>query len=219
MAKSVRIIITGILLVVFLIIQSVSVFAIIIKKSNKTSCSGIEILEDRNGNLKEIKYTTSATGATGGIRYRFTDLTVQVGDVEVLLSTKTGGAKPAAGVQEFYDIIITRKDIEEQYKRQLGNRELTESEIKTLNDFFANPSNIVLGSYIEIYNAGTEKILETIKSVDEIYSKAAKYGFPKRNLDDMKSRFSGRQEQNIDLGEPVDDNIPRTGLRPSVIVE
>lgn len=38
--------------------------------------------------------------------------------MQVLFSTRTKGVKPSSRVQEFYDIIITRENIAEQYKKQ-----------------------------------------------------------------------------------------------------
>lgn len=222
MAKSVRVIIISVLLTVFIIIQSVPVFAVTIIKSNRTSCSEIEKLENPDGTLRSIKYVTSATGATSGIRYKFTAITIEIDGLNVVIPTKnlTSGAKPPPGVQEFYEITISDDDIKEQYQQQVG-RELTGDENQKFKNAFADPGSIALGAHIEIYNANTGKVLETIRSFDEIRSKASKYGFPERNLEDMESRFKGQHEQDMIFGDPLTDETdpPKTGLRPSVIVD
>lgn len=217
MGKSVQIIIISTLLIILLAIQSIFTFAITIKKSPYNETSGITIeTKYPDGTLDFLKYTTSATGATSGIRYKFTAITVEISDgVDLVIPTKnvTGGANPAAGKQEFYDIIIPADALIKEYKKQIG-RELTDDEDKKFKKAFAEPDKIDLGAYIEIYNADTGKILETIRNFNEIESKASKYGFPKRNLNDMKSRFKGTTQQRGTEEEPP----PKTGLRPSVIV-
>ncbi len=221
MEKPLRVINISILLIMLLAIQSIFVFAApTIEKTNK-SPGRIEVETFGDGSLKEMRYVISATGATSGIRYRGTAMTIEIGNLYITIPTRNVTETiPPAGVQEFYEITISSEDIVERYKRQVGGRGLTESEVEMFNKGFANPKNINLGAHIEIYNAGTGKVLEKITSIDEIQPKASKYGFPKRNLDDMKSRFTGQVGQNTNIGDPpsYEDPPPKSGLRPSVIV-
>ena len=222
MGKSIRITIISILLMILLVIQSIFVFAITIRKSDKHSTSGIEMQLYDDGSLKELKYSISSTGATSGIRYRTPAITVEIGGMTTVISTKKiVEALPPPGKQEFYDITVTGEDIIDQYKRQVG-RELTVDEIKDFENAFAQPDKIGIGAHIELYNAGTGEVLETITSIDEIRSKAPKHGFGEKHLKDMETRFNKQSQQDIELGDPWNDEadeVPKTGLRPSVIVD
>lgn len=213
--------IISVLLIMFLTTQFV--FGdIIIEKRNAHPGNAIEVKIKNNGTLEQFIYSISSTGATSGIRYRTPAITVEIGGMTTVISTKKiVEALPPPGKQEFYDITVTGEDIIDQYKRQVG-RELTVDEIKDFENAFAQPDKIGIGAHIELYNAGTGEVLETITSIDEIRSKAPKHGFGEKNLKDMETRFNKQSQQDIELGDPWNDEadeVPKTGLRPSVIVD
>ncbi len=217
MGKSIRIILTSLLLVTLLFIGSIFIFAITIEKSPYKETKGIEVNQNPNGSLDFFKYTTSATGATSGIRYRVTHFTFKVENmnVEINVDSIISIAKPAGGKQEFYDITITGDDIIKEYERQIG-RKLLEDERNSFTTAYQNPKNIDVGAYLEVYNANTGDTLERIKSISEIDSKAKKYGFPTSNLNDMKSWFS---KTTVPPKPKPKEEMPKPGgLRPSVIV-
>lgn len=192
---------------------------IIIEKRNASPGNAIEVKTKNNGMLEQFIYSISSTGAVTGTRYRTTAITVEIGGMTAVISTKKiVEASPPPGKQEFYDITVTGEDIINQYKRQVG-RELTGDEIRDFENAFAKPDRINIGAHIELYNAGTGKVLETITSIDEIRSKAPKHGFGEKHLKDMESRFKQQNRPRPPNPSKEDDSPPKTGLRPSVIVD
>ena len=204
-----------ILIIFFILIQSVLSFAssnVIIEKSNNVPSKPIELTTDDEGLLDTIKYTTSATGATSGIRYRFTELKVGLGEFTYILDTKNlVGANPPAGKTEYYDITITRENIIASIEKQYG-RELTYREMEDLERAFARPNRITLGGTVEIYNASTGQVIDTLRNANEL-TRARQYGFSNHHIQDMLTRF------NEKMPLPHEEKPQGGGLKPGIIVK
>ncbi len=205
-----------ILLMVFLLLQvnfSLANSQVTIEKSNGGVPSDpVEVLKLDNGSLKSIKYTTSATGATSGVRYRFTELKVGLGEFTYILDTKNlVGASPPAGKTEYYDITITRENIIASIEKQYG-RELTYREMESLERAFARPNRITLGGTVEIYNASTGQVIDTLRNANEL-TRARQYGFSNHHIQDMLTRF------NEKMPLPHEEKPQGGGLKPGIIVK
>lgn len=213
-------------IVILLLFVQLVFAAITVEKTDKVAGEPLKLMTRSDGSLREIKFVSSSTGATSGIRYRFTETKLNIGGFEYVLSYENvvGGAKPPAGVTEHYEIIITRDDILEGVQQQLG-RNLTDAELKQFEEGMKNPKKIDIGATIEIYNANTGKVLDRITSVGDIKRIAGKHGFSQKHMNDMATRFKkgdmdrpGDEDGNSGVsGYGSGRDNPSKGLRPSII--
>lgn len=202
-------------LILILLVQVNTVFAAVsVIKTENPSDKPVDVWLDKNGVLKSIQYVSSSTGAKTGIRYRFTEGKINIGEFEYKISFTDiiGGAKPPAGVTEYYTITITRDDILEGIEKRYG-RKLNESELKAFEEGLKNPDRISYSATIEIYNANTGKVLDVIDKFEDIDKIAGKHGFAKKHMDDMKTRFDGTPLEGSKA------NTPKSGLRPTGIIK
>lgn len=199
------------LTILFILTTSNLVLALSLKDLPEgTSISGqnINIKADiANGSFKYLTYVISSTGATSGIRYRTSAITVTVGghtaviDISSLVGTAPKG-------QSLYSLItVTKEDIIKAIGEQYRNDVLQ-----------ANPENINIGAHIQIYNAGTGAVLATITNRNDVASVAGGIGFGSKDIDDMKTRW----QENAGSGSTVvidpEPEGNKSGLRPSILV-
>lgn len=130
------------------------------------------------GSFKYLTYVISSTGATLGIRYRTSAITVNIrGHTAVIdISKLVGSATPGATV--YSQIVVTKEDIITAIGEQYRNDVLE-----------TKPENIKIGAHVQIYNAATGDVLDTITNSDDVASVAAKYNFNQQDIEDMKTRW------------------------------
>lgn len=169
-----------------------------------------------DGSFENLTYIVSSTGATSGIRYRTSAITITLGGQTAVINISSLGGTPS-GVHQFTQITIDKEDI---------IKALPSANLAQLNAAFANPSSIQIGAQIQIYNAGTGQVLANITNRDDVAPVASEFGFGSQDIADMESRF----QQNGYSSGPVTppNNNPDTplqpgdqgyGLRPSILVE
>ncbi|SCG83658.1 hypothetical protein DW1_2092 [Proteiniborus sp. DW1] len=203
----------SVVIVLTILSQISTVFAAVsVIKTENPFPEPVKIDTDENGVLNQLSYISTSTGATSGIRYRFTEGKINIGGFEYKISFTDiiGGAKPPSGVTEYYAITITKDDILEGIEKQYG-RKLNESEIKAFEEGLKNPDRISYSATIEIYNANTGKVLDVIDKFEDIDKIAGKHGFAKKHMDDMKTRFN---EQPLEYEETRPTS---SGVRPTFI--
>jgi len=166
----------------------------------------IKILKYANGDFRGISYMIKSTGATSGIRYRTSAVTVDINGVIATVDISHLVGKATAGKTNASIIAITTEDIiasvGEQYRSQVENM---------------NPEEIQIGAHIQIYNKGTGQVLENITSQDQVYDKASKWGFGSQDITDMKTRFL----QDYTSGPVIieEEHEYGYGVRPSILVK
>lgn len=158
-----------------------------------------------DGTFNAITYVISSTGATSGIRYRTSAVTVTVaGQTAVIDISKLVGHAPA-GTHLYSEITITRADIlnaiPAAYRDQAD---------LALND----PEKVIIGAHIQIYNASTGAVLATITNKDDVASVAGAIGFGSQDISDMESRFNSGE-----ITVQQQTTTDKSGLRPSVLVK
>lgn len=183
----------------------------------------IEIGVKGDGSFKNLAYVISSTGATSGIRYRTSAITVTIGGHTAVIDISSLVGSAPAGSSIYSLITVNKEDIikaiGEQYRSDVEK---------------ANPENINIGAHIQIYNAGTGSVLATIKNRNDVSSVASKIGFGEQDIKDMQSRWQenggsgsivvidpepegggGGRGHDGKLLKPGDHGY---GLRPSVLV-
>ena len=172
-----------------------------------------------DGSFNQISYVISSTGATSGIRYRTAEINVTIGNYTYYITAEDIRREiPASGKTTHDLIIITRENIidwinEDRRKKGLGK--LTEAELEEIYRLMDNANNIKIGAKIEIYNANTGKVLDTITSAEEVTPIARKHGFSQNHINDMLTRFNYQPIEQPD-SNPLSG---KEGLRPSIIVK
>lgn len=164
----------------------------------------IERVKYPDGTLRYINYVISSTGATSGIRYRTSAVTVNVGGQTAVIDISSLGSAPTPGEQQFTRITISKQDI---LKALPG---LSDSA-------FNNPEDIQIGAHIQIWNAGTGEVLATITNKNDVASVAGAIGFGKQDIADMESRFL--QDSSGPVILPEDKSVDQSGVRPSILVK
>lgn len=188
--------------------------------------SNIKIKTHGDGSLNFLTYVISSTGATSGIRYRTSAITVTIGGHKATIDISSLVGSAPSGQSIYSQIIVTKEDIISAIGEQYRN------EVNT-----ANPENINIGANIQIYNAGTGSVLATITNRDDVAKVAGKIGFGNQDIKDMQSRWqenggSGRivvvdpepegggggggRGEDGKLLKPGDHGY---GLRPSVLID
>ena len=170
----------------------------------------ITIIGDLEGNFKAVAYQIRDTGANSGIRYRTTAITFELNGLTGTLPTTALDKliKPSPGQTVYTLISIDIKDLEDIFG--IGNKD------KVLEDL-KNPQNLQIGAVIEIYNAATGKVLDTINSVDEVYPKASKYGFSSTSINDMESEYTAEKKPVPVIVEPEPPK-QESGLRKTILL-
>jgi len=165
--------------------------------------SNIQIMTHIDGTLDYLSYVISSSGATSGIRYRTSAITVTIGGHTAVIdiTALVGSATPGATV--YSQITVTKEDIIKAIGEQYRNEVLQ-----------ANPENINIGAHIQIYNARTGDVLATITERDDVASVAGSFGFGQQDIGDMETRWQENSGSNVII---PDQNVT-PGLRPSVLV-
>lgn len=169
--------------------------------------SNIKIKTNIDGTLNFVSYIISSTGATSGIRYRTSAITITVGGHTAVIDISSLVGSAPKGQSIYSQIIVTKEDIIKAIGEQYRNEVLT-----------ANPENVNIGAHIQIYNAGTGAVLATITNRNDVSKVAGNIGFGSKDIEDMKTRW----QENVGSGNPVlinpDPVGGGSGLRPSVLV-
>lgn len=158
------------------------------------------------GALTDISYVISSTGATSGIRYRTSAITVSIGGQTATIDISSLVGHAPSGTQLYSLITVSVGDI----LSAIPNPNSPEV-IQALK----NPSSIQIGANIQIYNAGTGEVLATITNRDDVAPIASSIGFGSQDISDMQSRFLGDTYTPVILPEEPDNS----GLRPSILVK
>ncbi len=151
----------------------------------------IEMVWAKDGTLAKIQYNVTNTGATSGIRYRTAKITFDVGghfsgEIDALALR---GAKPEPGQKTVSVITITVDDLAQVLQ-------VPADQVEDFKRLASTPGVLRVGAVIEIYNAATGEVLDTITSRDQIQSVTSKWGFDRGSIEDMYSRFKGGEHQN-----------------------
>lgn len=169
----------------------------------------IEIGVKGDGTFKNLTYVISSTGATSGIRYRTSAITITIGGHTAIIDISSLVGSAPKGQSIYSQITVTKEDVIEAVGEQYRNDILT-----------ANPENVNIGANIQIYNAGTGAVLATITNRNDVSKIAGDIGFGSKDIEDMKTRW----QENVGSGNPVvvdpepDPESNKSGLRPSVLV-
>ncbi|MQL51856.1 hypothetical protein GFC01_06170 [Desulfofundulus thermobenzoicus] len=135
------------------------------------------------GLLEAITYNVTNTGATSGIRYRTKEITFQVGDFAGWIdAADLRKARPQPGQRTVSVITITVGDIAEAVKQPDSDE---------FRQLVSQPGMLNIGAVIEIYNAATGEVLDTISSPDQVIPVTSKYGFDRGSVEDMLNRYKG----------------------------
>jgi len=170
----------------------------------------INIISNMDNSFKSLKYMISSTGASSGIRYRTTAITISVGSYIATIDTMAlVNFKPAPGSTVYSQVTVTKEDV----IRAIGEQHRAE-----VTQMLNNPSKYVnIGATIQIYNSGTGAVLATIRNRDDVSRIAEGIGFGSEDIADMKSRFqnnTGNSEHTVIIEpDPNDD-----GLGPAILV-
>ena len=190
--------------------------------------AGQNVLINKNygtGQLQDISYVISSTGATSGTRYRTSAVTVTIGGHTATIDISSLVGTAPAGSQLYSLITISKEDI-------LSKMGASRSEVKQILNLKPGETlrteDIKIGANIQIYNAGTGAVLATITNRSDVASVAGGIGFGSKDISDMESRWqsnpvvidpepegSGRGEDGKQL-KPGDQGY---GLRPSVLID
>lgn len=156
----------------------------------KGTQSGIFVNRLKNGTIGNIQYPITSTGATSGIRYRTTEITFAIDNddshyqgsinAQTLVNVQPG---PGQSIKSLVTFDVN--DI----MQALG---VPADKVSQVQGFFVkDPNALKIGAVIEIFNASTGEVLDTIYSEDQIDLVAAKHGFGPGDIEDMHSRFIG----------------------------
>ena len=175
----------------------------------------INIHMNMDGSFRKLEYIISSTGATSGIRYKTSALTITVGGYKVTIDTMSlVNVKPSPGTTIYSQVIVTNEDI----IKSIGEQHRAE-----VTSMLNNPGKYVdIGANIQIYNSGTGEVLATIKNKDDVSKIAGDIGFGSKDIEDMQSRFQVNTGTTtivtIPEPDPNGDNESR-GLRPAILVK
>ncbi|MDD2503434.1 MAG: hypothetical protein PHG58_06245 [Clostridia bacterium] len=135
--------------------------------------------------FKQVEYYVKSTGATSGIRYRMKEITFKVGQYGPgsLGAAKFRSNSPGPG-ETIYDKVILPRDF---FRGLLGSTFPNGPQL--VGEALDTENYLYVGAVLEIYNANTGQVLETITSEEECQTKGAAQGFAQKDIADMKSRW------------------------------
>jgi len=194
--------------------QTLAVSLVDLSPDDKVPQQNIEINTDMaDGSFVDLSYVISSTGATSGIRYRTSAITVTIGGYKATIDISHLVGHAPSG-QSLYSLIrVTKEDIIS------GIGLAHEAEINTSLE--TPEKNIIIGANIQIYNAGTGAVLATITNREDVAQIAGPIGFGPKDIADMETRFQQDsttfQEVDTIIEEPIAK--PNKGLRPSILVD
>lgn len=168
----------------------------------------IRIIANYDGSFRGLSYIISSTGATSGIRYRTSAITVNInGHIATIdISSLVGHA--TSGQTNYSQITVTKEDIirslGEQYRSVVNN---------------ISPESIQIGANIQIYNAATGEVLATITNRNDVAPIASSIGFGSQDISDMESRFLQDNSGPVIIPDDPSVNPDGSGLRPSILVK
>lgn len=173
--------------------------------------AGQNVLINKNydtGQLQDISYVISSSGATSGIRYRTSAITITIGGhtATIDISKLVGSATP--GSTTYSLITVTKEDILSSMGAGRSEVEeiLNQQPVETLRT-----EDIVIGANIQIYNAGTGAVLATITNRNDVASVAGRIGFGSKDISDMESRWNNSSVV-------IPEEHKGSGLGPSILV-
>mgnify|MGYP000986545280 CR=1 FL=1 len=135
--------------------------------------------------FKQVEYYVKSTGATSGIRYRTKEITFNVGQYGPgsLGAAEFRSNTPGPG-ETIYDKVILPRDF---FRGLLGSTIPNGPQL--VGEALDTENYLCVGAVLEIYNANTGQVLETITSEEECQTKGAAQGFGAKDIADMKSRW------------------------------
>lgn len=185
----------------------------------------ININGNLDGSFSDLSYIISSSGATSGIRYRTSAITITIGGHTATIDISSlVGKNNVAGQTGYSQITVTGQDIINNIGQQYASQ---------IHELLKNPAkNVVIGANIQIYNAGTKAVIATITKREDVARIAGSIGFGSQDIRDMQTRW---QESAAALTTPFNNpnnnpnnnsgingfnnsNGPNTGLRPSILV-
>ena len=158
----------------------------------------------------DLTYLISSTGASSGIRYRTSAVTITVGGYTVIVDTMAlVNVRPSPGTTIYSQVIVTNEDI----IKSIGEQHRAE-----VTAMLSNPSKYVnIGANIQIFNSGTGQILATIKNKDDVSKIAGDIGFGSKDIEDMQSRFQVNTGSTSTF--TIEPDPHDSGLRPTILVK
>lgn len=161
-----------------------------------------------DGSFFDLSYYISSTGATSGIRYRTSAITVTIGGYKATFDCSAlMGLTPKGGQSIYSQITISKQDLIDSIGKE------HEDEINILLE--KPVDNVIIGANIQIYNVATGVVLATITDREDVASVAGNIGFGQQDINDMKSRW---QQDAVASPVQVKPMVNTEGLRPSVLV-
>jgi len=135
--------------------------------------------------FKQVEYYVKSTGATSGIRYRTKEITFKAGQYGPgsLGAAEFRSNTPGPG-ETIYDKVILPRDF---FRGLLGSTIPNGPQL--VGEALDTENYLYVGAILEIYNANTGQVLETITSEEECQTKGAAQGFGPKDIADMKSRW------------------------------
>ena len=178
--------------------------------------AGQNVLINKNygtGQFRDISYVISSTGATSGVRYRTSAVTVTIGGHTATIDISSFVGTAPAGTSLYSLITISKEDV---LSRMGSSRSAVEQILNLAPGETLKTEDIVIGANIQIYNAGTGAVLATITNRSDVASVAGGIGFGSKDISDMESRWKDTSVVILPEEIPEGDG---SGLRPSVLVK
>lgn len=146
------------------------------------SDSDMQPYYDSDGFFEKVRYYVKSTGSSSGIRYRTKNFTFKVGECgpATFGATELVKTPPKPGQTQYSKVTMSRDFFAALLGSVSGGPDVVRQALDTEN-------YLIVGAEIEIYNASTGQVLETIYSANECWKKAEK--FPKSDIEDMITRW------------------------------